>query len=1462
MKKILSLLVFLPIMVIGQTQTENYVKNTTYKVATATSIPTPTAQQATQTITYYDGLGRPIQQVAHQQSGSGKDIVTPIEYDGFGRQDKEYLPYVPTAPASLDYKPSALADVLTFYDDVKYDADFPGMSTSNANPIIQINPYSQKGFEDSPLNRVLKQAAPGNDWKLGNGHEIKFEYETNTDADLVRQFGVSFVNGNTEAPHLEDNGIYATSQLYKTVTKDENWMPNQTYPSDHTTQEFKNKEGKVVLKRTFDVGKWHDTYYVYDDYGNLTYVLPPKLFTYHSITQPLSGLSIYLSTDYDYFSFFASPNPNSYADLYLTQTGENSLNLYFWEYGFTPGSPLMSGKIADLNLTPSPQDIILCDIMVSDVNGNLVVGGKLSIKNGELHITAEPGVVAYPDSNGEFYFSATINLPSLQANYTPQALDRSVFNDLIYQYKYDKRNRLVEKKLPGKEWEYIVYDKLDRPVLTQDAILKTQNKWLFTKYDAFSRPVYTGEYVNTSETTRTTVQALADAATIMFETKQGINTINGTTIYYNNTAFPNTNINLFTINYYDDYNFDLNGGTAATSYSITPITNAKSLATGTKVRILGTTNWTSSVIYYDSKGRPIYNYSKNDYLGTTSTVKTKLDFVGKVLETTSTHARNSVTTTLVDVFTYDQAGRLTQQTQAINGTTTPEIIVANTYDELGQLTSKKVGGKTTQGLQKVDYGYNIRGWLKNINDPNNLNQDNDLFAFGLNYNTVVNSSIPTYNQNKPLYNGNISSTSWKTSNVIPVLKQYNYSYDALNRFKAAWYAENNSFNSKFNESISSYDRNGNIMMANRYMQHPTNANSGTGIDYLTYTYDSGNKLMKVLDYYGDEGFKDGNKTGDDYSYDANGNMTKDLNKGIGTASTNGITYNHLNLPTQITLAAGTIDYVYDATGVKQRKIVSPGTTTDYAGGFQYESNILKFFPQPEGYVDCSSGNFNYIYQYKDHLGNVRLSYADKDNNGTIVGANTTTVFSDDFESATGWDGSGSSIWGWPVSGFDSSIKRTGIYSAKLDPGTEWIRAVHSNEWIPINNTQTTDYIFSCWVYLENVSGNRANIFLFMNTAGETNYYSIVDSESTYITGKWVYLEKRVSVPANISKLNIRIDSQNAGIVWFDDVSIRRVNTTSEIVEENNYYPFGLKHKDSNNVVTSTNPGQKYKYNGKELQDELGLNVYDMDARNYDPALGRFMNIDPMAESYYQHTPYNFVGSNPIIRTDPTGMDWYTDEKGNQTYNKDLTKDNASSILNSDKNEKYSGTTATENVSNDEGSYTLSYNADGSISSSNTTRSTTNDGIRVFGVGGDAVAGSGFMENDRGSGSIQADTGDVGMLFDFGQLLGDLVLNWAMSNPSTMGWAIENKYGNNSTLTNATTMSASVPETVIAQRYDYVSTDPMRGAQSTPHAGYPRDTSVVKANAQVVKLLNTKDSLRAAKEARVKNAEYNRKFGGY
>jgi len=189
-------------------------------------------------------------------------------------------------------------------------------------------------------------------------------------------------------------------------------------------------------------------------------------------------------------------------------------------------------------------------------------------------------------------------------------------------------------------------------------------------------------------------------------------------------------------------------------------------------------------------------------------------------------------------------------------------------------------------------------------------------------------------------------------------------------------------------------------------------------------------------------------------------------------------------------------YVYDAAGTKLRKTVG-STVTDYAGNFIYENNVLQFFNQPEGYVEPSGSNFNYVYQYKDHLGNIRLSYSDKNNDGVIT-------------------------------------------------------------------------------------------------------------------------------------------------------------ASTEIKEENNYYPFGLKHKGYNANINGRH--HKYMFGGKEQQDELGLNWYDITARNYDPALGRWMNLDPLAEKMRRHSPYNYAFDNPIFFIDPDGMapqanDWIpnVDNEGNISY---------------------------------------------------------------------------------------------------------------------------------------------------------------------------------------------------------------------
>jgi len=88
----------------------------------------------------------------------------------------------------------------------------------------------------------------------------------------------------------------------------------------------------------------------------------------------------------------------------------------------------------------------------------------------------------------------------------------------------------------------------------------------------------------------------------------------------------------------------------------------------------------------------------------------------------------------------------------------------------------------------------------------------------------------------------------------------------------------------------------------------------------------------------------------------------------------------------------------------------------------------------------------------------------------------------------------------------------------------------------------------------------------------------------------------------------------------------------QVIEENNYYPFGLKHAGYNGL--SGNPSYQYKYNGKELQQETGM--YDYGARFYMPDIGRWGVVDPLAEKMRRHSPYDYAFNNPMRFIDPDG----------------------------------------------------------------------------------------------------------------------------------------------------------------------------------------------------------------------------------
>jgi RHS repeat-associated protein len=765
-----------------------------------------------QMVQYVDGLGRPLQTVQVKGSPGNNDVVQPIAYDQFGRETTKYLPYAATT-ADGSYKADALSTgLMNFY----YPSAAASGSQQSSGVVYNPKPYSVINFEPSPLNRVVEQGAPGPDWQpvAGStaGHTVKIDYTTNDASSFIATLYTVTVNSDQSRTLTVGNSsgsTYAAGQLYVTISKDENW----TSGKPGTTEEYKDKEGHVVLKRTFNqVGPTTQilsTYYVYDDLGNLAFVLPPG-------ASPDAGIS--------------------------------------------------------------------------------------------------------------------------------SAANQATLNSMCYQYQYDERNRLSGKRLPGKDWEYIIYNKLDQPVLTQDGVQrgKSPQEWTFTKYDALGRVIMTGLFKNTTALSRADLQANIYAAAQYDARNYSV-----TPSPYVLSSYPTTLSWVFVINYYDDYTYPGNPYNPTVSETMARPTG---LLTASRAAVLnpdgtfGAMLW--SVIYYDDKGRQA-EVDKQHYLGGSASLSNSnydnttftYNFNDQVTQSIRHHYTSANTgapaVVIGTAYAYDHMGRQTETREAIsNGNTpapVPTLLSSLTYNEIGQLKTKGLHNNS----QSINYSYNERGWLSKINDPAIAPTAGQLFSQQLNYNT------PQYGATAQ-YNGNIADQSYRVYNSnspTPGIQNVTYSYDNLNRLTAG------NSSTGYSETMISYDLMGNIGSLIR---------GGTKSASLAYIY-QGNQLSSVSN--GGPGFRS-------YGYDANGNATSD---GMGHT----INYNLLNLPADI--PGKSLTYTYDATGQKLRKIAG-GVVTEYISGIQYNGTAIDFIQTGEGRAIKSGSTYNYEYTLSDHLGNNRVTF--------------------------------------------------------------------------------------------------------------------------------------------------------------------------------------------------------------------------------------------------------------------------------------------------------------------------------------------------------------------------------------------------------------------------------------------------------------------------------------------------------
>ena len=495
-----------------------------------------------------------------------------------------------------------------------------------------------------------------------------------------------------------------------------------------------------------------------------------------------------------------------------------------------------------------------------------------------------------------------------------------------FQYKYDGRNRCVYKKLPGAKHITYTYNDDDQLIYSQDGRQRSQKKLTYYKYDYLRRMTCWGECTDDRP-------SISDRVEFKSEIPTSIPVI-------------------YVRNYYDDYSFV--GGSDFPAFSFIKDTagHGKGLLTGSCITILGTDMKIYVAHYYDIKGRETKTVQSN-LLGGYDVTVTTYTFTDKPATVTHTHTANGKSTwTEAYTYTYDHANRISKVQHTFGGTTI--TLYDALYDDFGRLMTKSLHGSTTS---KLTYTYNLRGWLTEITGAR--------FTQNMYYNTGVGTAK---------YNGSISSMTWKAGNESTV-RGYKFTYDGLDRLQNAIYGESASINAntnRFSEKVTAYDKNGNILALQRYGQ--TIASAYGLIDNLKITL-NGNQLKSVNDaiatmaYNNSFEFKNGANATTEYMYDANGNLTKDLNKNITD-----IQYNFLNLPDMVTFSDGsTISYLYSADGVKLRtihKIGSTTTTTYYCNNVVYENGVQKLLLTEEGYI--SLNNNKYHYYLKDHQGNNRI----------------------------------------------------------------------------------------------------------------------------------------------------------------------------------------------------------------------------------------------------------------------------------------------------------------------------------------------------------------------------------------------------------------------------------------------------------------------------------------------------------
>lgn len=1175
-------------------------------------------QTAKMTTQYVDGLGRVLQTVVKQGSlvtgGTALDLVTPVDYDAFGRVQRQYLPFAAnnyggnTSISDGLIKSNPFAQQQNFYSDNNSNSPIKGQGETYY--------YTKAEFEPSPMDRIDRSYAAGNSYVNG-GVGVKMKYWINTPTDSVRIWKVTNSGSIGVFGTYSCDSLYHAGELLKNITIDEN---------NHQSIEFKNKEGKVVLKKlqltaSSDTGTgkghagWLCTYFVYDDFNLLRAIVQPK------------GVELLQANSWD-----------------VTALSGAIVSEQFFRYEYDGKRRMQMKKL------PGAGEIY----MIYDARDRLVLTQDANLRNNSpvkwlyfqydslnrqiatgLWTTSTPLSTHFPTAD------SLTNYPSLSGQ-TYEELTNTFYDN----YNWATGYGLTAVRDPNYDGELLTPSTTVFPYPragvqssnikglvtgTRTKVLGT-NKYLYsvTIYDRFQKPI---QIMSTNYSGGYDMQI-----TQYCFNGQPCMTINRTEMM----GMPNYQANYLRTTILTKLTYD----------SLFRVEKIEKKVANSKLDYGAIPYYwkTIAVNEYDALSqlkKKTLSPTGGPGGGPLDSLRYEYNIRGWSLGMNRTYVKDTTSTS--NNFGYDLGYNQTSFT--VNGST--KNYTVDQYN--GNITGLLWKSTGDDQLRKYDFTYDA---VNRFTSATFSQLTNNVFnqSSGIDYSSSVtydaNGNLLTMNQKGWKASGSETIDSLlytympNTNRLLNVIDRKNDTATKLGDFRSSGsYMNSLSQNKTTSATDYAYDYNGNQTYDNNkdislirynYLNLPDSiAVSGKG--NIKFVYDAtGNKLGKIIT----EGsnvttslFIDGHE----FKNDTLQHMTMEEGQIRMQVSDAKMQYDY---------------YLKDHLGNVRMVLTEQKDTTRYRAAtlesatvgdesIYYDSLYVERTARPGAfYSSGTNGDWAQLLRKNTHsIGagkllkvmakdklHVKVDYYvqnDATDNSNANGMNsilailTNMLNTGPYTSV--FHGAGSTI----TSGLSTSVPFTTLLSPQNGGGGSMPKAYL--------NILFFDQQFK---FLE---ANSEIIQVDTKGSGQT-IYRIDGNAKEAMKNGYVY---------------VFVSNESNNLVYFDNLQV--THERGPITEESHYYPFGLTMTGiTSHALSFGNPATKYGFNGKEKQDEefndgSGLELYDFGARYYDQQIGRFFVHDRKAETFSSQTPYSYAANDPIKYIDKNGdgPEWIpvVDKKG-------------------------------------------------------------------------------------------------------------------------------------------------------------------------------------------------------------------------